>query len=608
MIAQFDWHSIYLACDLDHQPVRLKVLSGALAADSRQVSLFQLEAAAAARLSHPNILKTSEAQELNGLHFCVIEERAGTKTLRDHLKLKGWLDADEALRITLQIADALEYAHSLGVLHLTLEPQKILLDESGGLFVTDFGIGRAKDLMWARQARSHRCSARYISPEQILSGDADQRSDLYLLGIILFEMLTDRAPFESDDGAALRLKHLTRTPQPPHMFRQELPAALSAIVMDLLSKRPDGRPFDVAAFKSALQKSEIAAPPVAQECEAAETVEEAPAVWQQAIEEDRSSQHAAVTADIDEEPPERDYLDRPSVSIDAIEEPLEETEAYRPVEPVAAAPVFTSGEVSGNRSHRLIWPVILLLLGGGLLWAFRDARFQSEAVESAATSAVAEPGGKDELPASEAEAVAPATEIEAPVEHRVAREEGVTVTARDEGETVAARESESDEKAALLPPASLPPASAGPKTAPPQLSAIEPVLAPEFRPPAELNRGALDFAAPASPPPVPDRPVKAEPSGPRIIRKSGDVLQNTALVRARPVYPKEAREAGVKGAVTVEVTVGEDGSVVAARAISGPEQLRASALAAARRWKWMPARVGRDRARVVGTITLRFEE
>jgi periplasmic protein TonB len=102
--------------------------------------------------------------------------------------------------------------------------------------------------------------------------------------------------------------------------------------------------------------------------------------------------------------------------------------------------------------------------------------------------------------------------------------------------------------------------------------------------------------------------VKAEAPAPRVIRRSGDVLQNTAIIRPRPIYPKEAREAKIRGSVTVELTIDEEGSVVAARPISGPEQLRGAAVAAARRWKWTPARVDRNRAGVVGTITFVFRD
>jgi protein TonB len=124
--------------------------------------------------------------------------------------------------------------------------------------------------------------------------------------------------------------------------------------------------------------------------------------------------------------------------------------------------------------------------------------------------------------------------------------------------------------------------------------------------PLEINdRAGIDRQA-EQPALTPQKPVKFEPRA-TIIRKSGDVLQNTAAVRPQPVYPKAARDADIKGNVTVEVVINEEGSVISARAISGPDQLREAAVAAARRWKWMPTRVDRDRARVIGTITFRFD-
>jgi len=258
-LAKTDAHLIYLARDLsrpagaeDASLIRLKVLSSLLADDSRQVELFRLEASATASLSHSNIIKSARAEEVNGVHFCVLEERPGVITLHEWLKKKGWLDVHEAVRVGHQIADSLEYAHSRGVLHLALKPDDVLLDEAGNVLISGFGIERGKHLIWAHQERSRRCPARYISPEQVISANVDQRSDLYLLGLLLFEMLTDRAPFESGDEASLRLKHLTRSPAPPHMFRENISRMLSQTVLDLLAKRPDGRPFCASTLKSAL--------------------------------------------------------------------------------------------------------------------------------------------------------------------------------------------------------------------------------------------------------------------------------------------------------------------------------------------------------------------
>ena len=169
-VAESDTHIVYTAHDLSHTTVvpgsdggiRLKVLRTSLAGDSRQVELFRLEARAAARLSQENILKATEAEDFNGIHFSVTEERPGVITLRDHLERRGWSNVEEAVQISRQIAEALQYAHGQGVLHLTLDPDKVLLDHAGTAYVTGFGIDRAKDLLG--RARS----ARAIAPRAIL--------------------------------------------------------------------------------------------------------------------------------------------------------------------------------------------------------------------------------------------------------------------------------------------------------------------------------------------------------------------------------------------------------------------------------------------------------
>jgi TonB family protein len=151
---------------------------------------------------------------------------------------------------------------------------------------------------------------------------------------------------------------------------------------------------------------------------------------------------------------------------------------------------------------------------------------------------------------------------------------------------------------------SSPPARA--EATPPVISTAVPVFTPEAESPAKLKESAHDNVQPGEPAPAPQQPDRTP--APKTVRKSGDVLQNTAIIRHMPLYPKAARASNVKGAVTIEVTIDEEGSVIAARPISGPEQLRDAAVAAARRWKWVPERVDRNRARVVGTITLNFKD
>ena len=236
------------------RPVRLKVLSDDAAADGAQKELFYLEAAAAAKLSHQNITRTTEAEELGGIHFCTIEQRPNVESLRALLDMRSWLEIDVATSIALQVADALDYAHRMGVLHLNLDPANILIDGDGRVLVTDFGISADQELAWTHADRSGRHCLQYTSPEQIQGPHADSRSDLYSLGIILFEMLTDRVPFDSTDTGLVKRKHLTQAPHPPQLFRQGISNYLSALVLTLLEKNPEWRFRTSAQLQTALSK------------------------------------------------------------------------------------------------------------------------------------------------------------------------------------------------------------------------------------------------------------------------------------------------------------------------------------------------------------------
>ena len=663
-LAESDTHIVYSARDLSSpdaaELIRLKVLAASLAGDNRQVELFRHEASAAARLSHANILITTEAEELNGIHFSVTEDKPDLITLRDHLNQRGWLNAEEAAQISRQIADALQHAHSRGILHLTLEPEKVLLDHAGMVYVTGFGIDRAKDLLWARQERSRHCAARYIAPEQILSGEVDQRTDLYLLGLILFEMLTDRAPFESADLSDLKSKHLARTPAPPHTFRPELSKQLSQTVMDLLNKRPDGRPFYISAFKSALDQCAAVGLITQEQDEGAEesdlSHESSPSLddsgspvqlatpdgEEQNFEADELATTGGAAVAVEEGFKDSDHFNQPD-STDVgyanefpepddrfddsslprpniIEIPLrnareyEQDEYYEQGEPIETEPILLSEEPRKVKSGRLVWLVILLLIGGVLSWAILYARSQGES-NPMASGGVAGPQSNDEPSASGAEAAAAKAEPvnsgtpgALPPDSALANlvtEDVSTGTEKSDTEksdpvtTHQAKPTHNVEAEKSAPPKRA-------ETAPPPVSTAVPSFTPETDSPAIPKEYTPDNVQSREPAPAPQQVNRAPAL--KTVRKSGDVLQNTAIVRHMPLYPKAARESKVKGAVTIEVTIDEEGSVIAARPISGPEQLRDAALAAARRWKWVPERVDRNRARVVGTITLSFKD
>jgi serine/threonine protein kinase len=231
----------------------LKVLAPHVARDPRQRELFCLESYAASRLSHPHIAKAGKPHELGGVYFCAVEYRPNACTLRELLARNGWLGVDAAIDVAGQVARALDHAHSRAVLHLQLQPESILVEPNGSAAIKDFGIESGARLDWAYQERARRLAAAYASAEQAAGAKTDHRSDLYSLGAILYEMLTDRVPFDSDDDDYVRRKQLNYAPAPPHLISMDVSEAVSNVVMKLLEKDPDRRFNRAADFQTALK-------------------------------------------------------------------------------------------------------------------------------------------------------------------------------------------------------------------------------------------------------------------------------------------------------------------------------------------------------------------
>ncbi len=235
---------VYLARDqLLDRPVAVKVLFPALATDAGFVERFRREAQAAANLQHPNIVSVFDWGEANGTYFIVMEYVEG-HTLADTLRDEGRLHPDRAAEITADIAAALGFAHRNRVVHRDVKPGNVLITRDGGVKVADFGIARAisdSSDQNLTKTGSVMGTATYFSPEQARGAQVDPRSDLYSLGVVLYEMITGRPPFAGDSAVAIAYKHVQENPVPPRRIDPALPETLEAITLKCLAKNPANR-------------------------------------------------------------------------------------------------------------------------------------------------------------------------------------------------------------------------------------------------------------------------------------------------------------------------------------------------------------------------------
>jgi beta-lactam-binding protein with PASTA domain len=230
---------VYLAHDdiLDRD-VALKVMSGRYAGDEEFVERFKREAQSAAALSHPNIVSIFDrgASE-DGTYYIAMEYLPGG-TLKDHITKRGALPPRTAAAVALQIAEALCAAHERGVIHRDIKPHNILITESGDVKVTDFGIARAASSSTMTRTGSILGTAHYISPEQAMGEPVGPASDLYSLGVVLYEMLTGELPFDAETPLGIAMKHVSGHLRPPKEVNPQVPEGINAITVRLLAKDP----------------------------------------------------------------------------------------------------------------------------------------------------------------------------------------------------------------------------------------------------------------------------------------------------------------------------------------------------------------------------------
>ncbi|MDX6481585.1 MAG: eukaryotic-like serine/threonine-protein kinase [Gaiellaceae bacterium] len=231
---------VYLAEDQElGRRVAIKILNGRHANDDQFIERFRREAKNAAALNHPNIVSIYDRGEAEDTYYIAMEYLDG-RTLKELVVGRGPAPVKVAVEYARQILSALRFAHKHGIVHRDIKPHNVLVDREGRIKVTDFGIARAGTSQMT-EAGSIVGTAQYLSPEQARGTEVDQRSDLYSLGIVLYELLTGQTPFDGNTPVEIAMKHLSATPRPASQLRRDIPRDLDMVIMRALAKDPAAR-------------------------------------------------------------------------------------------------------------------------------------------------------------------------------------------------------------------------------------------------------------------------------------------------------------------------------------------------------------------------------
>ena len=236
--------------------VAIKILPSQLAESAEFTQRFQQEARIIAKLEHPHILPVFDYGESNGITYLAMRY-LDAGTLGEKMQKERPLPLDEIDRLFTQLADALSYAHSYGIIHRDLKPSNALIDSQGNLFLTDFGIAKMLESASPRLTQTDAImgTPAYISPEQAKAVQVNQRSDIYSLGIILYEMVTGRVPFVAETPLAVILKHVSDPLPPPSTLKPDIPEAIEKVILKALAKEPNDRFATVNEFLSAWKRA-----------------------------------------------------------------------------------------------------------------------------------------------------------------------------------------------------------------------------------------------------------------------------------------------------------------------------------------------------------------
>ncbi|HYF83166.1 MAG TPA: Stk1 family PASTA domain-containing Ser/Thr kinase [Clostridia bacterium] len=227
-------------CRLLNRFVAIKVLRSEFTEDEEFVKKFRREAQSAASLSHPNIVGIYDVGTENSNYYIVMEYIKG-QTLKELIKSKGTLGVEYATNIAIQICYALDHAHKNHIVHRDIKSHNILIREDNSVKVTDFGIARAVSSSTITNTGNVIGSVHYFAPEQARGGYTDEKSDIYSLGVVMYEMLTGRLPFEGDSPIAVALKHIQEEPLPPSKINSRIPRAIEAIILKCMEKEVSRR-------------------------------------------------------------------------------------------------------------------------------------------------------------------------------------------------------------------------------------------------------------------------------------------------------------------------------------------------------------------------------
>lgn len=232
--------------------VAVKVLKEEFRENGGFIKKFKEEAQAAAALAHPNIVNVYDVGDERGIYYIVMELVEGI-TLKNYIERKGRLTIKEATSIAIQVSAGLEVAHNNQIVHRDIKPQNIIISREGKVKVTDFGIAKATTSQTTTSTAMG--SVHYASPEQARGGYVDHRSDIYSLGVVLYEMVTGRVPFDGDTAVTVAVKHLQEQMVAPTTYNSEIPYSLEQIIRKCMEKSPDRRYQDIGDLLADLKQS-----------------------------------------------------------------------------------------------------------------------------------------------------------------------------------------------------------------------------------------------------------------------------------------------------------------------------------------------------------------